>query len=305
MADSLIVKGTDMSIDSLKIMEPRLNKGGQGKTARIMASSGSTLYFSAPLLMTWGVNEYVDDKTGVHKYSVAIQFPQGQYANENQRRFLDNMKEFEERILTEATENSKKWFNGKKSREVIEALWTPILKYPKDKETQEIDYDKAPTMKLNLGYWDEKFSVELYDLQRKPLFRPEEQDTDGYPTPTNIITKNSHIGAVIQCNGIWFSGGKFGVKFTLVQAIVRQPVRIQGSCHVMLDSVDLEAIEEANRKEEADAVDADADDAGEESEAEVQQEEQEEVAEIVEDEEPEPVKPKKKISKKISKKKST
>jgi len=304
MADSLIVKGVDMNVSSLKIMEPRLNKGGQGKTARIMSSSGSTLYFSAPLMMTWGVNEYIDDKTGVHKYSVALQFPQGQYANENQRRFLDNMKEFEERILSEATENSKKWFNGKKSREVIEALWTPILKYPKDKETQEIDYDKSPTMKLNLSYWDEKFSVELYDIKQNTLFKPDEQDTDGYPTPVNIISKNSHIAGVIQCNGIWFSGGKFGVKFTLVQAIVRQPVRIQGTCRVALDSVDMEAIDEANRKEEADAVDADAD---EESEAEVQHEEQEdEVAEIVEDEEPEPVKPpKKKIGKKISKKKSS
>lgn len=316
MADSLIIKGTDMNVSSLKIMEPRLNKGGKGKTARIASATGSSLYFSAPLMMTWGVNEYIDDNTGVHKYSVALQFPQEQYANENQRRFLDNMKEFEERILDEAVKNSKKWLNGKKTLEVVKALWTPILKYPKDKETDEIDYSKSPTMKLNLSYWDEKFSVELYDLQRKELFKPEEQDTDGYPSPVNIISKNSHIAGVIQCNGIWFSGGKFGVKFTLVQAIVRQPVRIQGACHVALDAVDLEAVEEADRKEEeASANDGAGSDVGSDAGSDVEQVDQEEqpdeeVAEIVDDEpepEPEPVKTKKvgkKISKKISKKSS-
>jgi len=305
MAEALIMNGTEMDVAALKIMAPRANKGGRGKTARIMAPTGNSLHFSAPLMLTWGVNDY-ENEDGTHKYSIPLQFPQGQYANENQRKFLDVMKEFENRILDEAVVKSKEWFNkNKMTRDVAEALWTPILKYPKDKETGEVDMSRPPTMKINIRYWDDKFGTELYDVKGKYLFNPALQDREDYPTPIDVIPKSSHVACVIQCNGIWFAGGKFGVKFTLQQAIVRQPVRIQGSCFVQLNSVDKAMIDEENRREE----DTNEEEENDEEVAEHAEEADEEVAEIVEDEEepePEPVKTKKKLSKKkISKKKST
>lgn len=305
MAEALIMNGTEMDVSALKIVAPRANKGGRGKTARIMAPTGNSLNFSAPLMLTWGVNDY-ENEDGTHKYSIPLQFPQEQYANENQRKFLDVMKEFENRILDEAVAKSKDWFNkAKMTRDVAEALWTPILKYPKDKATGEPDMTRSPTMKLNIRYWDDKFGTELYDVKGKYLFNPALQDREDYPTPIDVIHKGSHVACVVQCNGIWFAGGKFGVKFTLQQAIVRQPVKIQGSCFVPLNSVDKAMIDDENRREEEkdDVEEADVD------EAEPEPEPEEEVAEIVEDEqeeEPEPVKTKKKIGKKkIVKKKNT
>ena len=40
------------------------------------------------------------------------------------------------------------------SSEVIDALWTPMLKYPKDQETGEFDYSRPPTLRLKLPIWE-------------------------------------------------------------------------------------------------------------------------------------------------------
>ena len=56
------------------------------------------------------------------------------------------MQAFEDAIKAEAVKNSKDWFGkASMSPEVVDALWTPMLKYPKNKETGEPDYDRAPT----------------------------------------------------------------------------------------------------------------------------------------------------------------
>lgn len=285
MADSLIVNGTEMNVDSLKLLAPRANKGGKGKTARIMAPSGNSLNLSAPLMLTWGVNEY-ETETGQKKYSIPLQFPQDQYANENQRKFLQNIKDLEERVIQEACKNSMEWFNkpSMTPEAVKEYIWTPILKHPKDKETGQPDMTRPPTMKIKIRYWDDKFNLELYDVNRQPLFKPETQETNEQ-TPIDIITKGSHVACVIQCGGIWFAGGKFGVTFNLVQAIVRQPVKIQGACHVPLNSVDCAMIDEENTREEKKQQEAAEEDDGAQI---VEDEEDDDEEEQPAPEEPEP-----------------
>ena len=53
------------------------------------------------------------------------------------------MRELESQFKADSIKNSKEWMNkAKLSPEVVDALWSPMLKYPKDKETGEFDYDK-------------------------------------------------------------------------------------------------------------------------------------------------------------------
>lgn len=306
MADSLIVNGIELNADALKILAPRANKGGKGKTARIMAPSGNSLNLSAPLMLTWGVNEY-ETESGQKKYSIPLQFPQDQYANENQRKFLQNIKDLEERVIQTACENSMEWFNkpSMTPEAVKEYIWTPILKYPKDKETSQPDMTRSPTMKIKIRYWDDKFNLELYDINRQPLFKPDTQESNEQ-TPVDIITKGSHVACVIQCGGIWFAGGKFGVTFNLVQAIVRQPVKIQGACHVPLNSIDCAAIDEENTREEKKQQEA-AEEEGAQIVEDDDEDEEQEAPPVPDEEEPEPEPEPKKRSKprKIAKRKKT
>jgi hypothetical protein len=54
-------------------------------------------------------------------------------------------------------------------------------------------------------------------------------------SPKDLIAKGSHIAVSIQCGGIWFANGKFGVTWKLFQAIVKPKMSLRGKCHIKLD----------------------------------------------------------------------
>jgi hypothetical protein len=117
--------------------------------------------------------------------------------------------------------------------DAVDALWTPVLKYPKNKDTLEADTSRAPTLKVKLPYWDNTWKeLELYDTDMSPIF-PDPMNPA--LSPKDLIAKGSHIAVSIQCGGIWFANGKFGVTWKLFQAIVKPKMSLKGKCHIKLD----------------------------------------------------------------------
>ncbi len=311
MAAQLITNYSDFTPDSIKFAAPRTNARG-GKAIKIMGTK-NTLIINTPLILTWGINEMVDDKDDTRvSYSLSIQMPDEKYGNPDTRAFYKKMAEFQEKILDSAVENSVSWFGKQHGREVVEALFKPILKHPKHKTTGLPDTTRAPNMKVKIPYWEGKFNIELYDTERRQLFNPEMQmEKSDF---INLIPKTSHIAAVLQCNGIWFIGGNFGVVWQLSQAIVRKPVRIQGGCFVTLSATDNQAISDVEKRE-TEAAECNQDDTGEgevdttkvEDSGGEDGDDGEDGAdgEAEAEAEPEPVKPKRQIKKKAVVKKTT
>lgn len=231
-SDKMIVTGSDLSVSQISYTKPKINKSG-GKSVGILNNeSKKTLHLSTPLMTTWGVNE--NDYDGKKSYDMSLQFPRDQDANSTPdvAAFLDNMKAFEAKIKADAVKNSKDWLGkAKMNEDVVEALFTPILKYPKDQSTGEPDYSRTPTLRVKLPFWDGNFNVEIYNMDRDMIFPSEE----GY-TPVELIQKLQNVALVIQCGGLWFANGKFGVTWKLVQAVVQPKVAILGNktCHVVL-----------------------------------------------------------------------
>ena len=61
-------------------------------------------------------------------YDMALQFPSDEYAKEDTTNFLENMKNFENRMKRDAITNSKEWFGkNKMSEDTVDALWTPYV----------------------------------------------------------------------------------------------------------------------------------------------------------------------------------
>jgi hypothetical protein len=117
--------------------------------------------------------------------------------------------------------------------DAVDALWTPVLKYPKNKDTLEADMTRAPTIKVKLPFWDGAWKdLELYDVEMSPIF-PDPMNPA--LSPKDLIAKGSHIAVSIQCGGIWFANGKFGVTWKLFQAIVKPKMSLKGKCHIKLD----------------------------------------------------------------------
>ncbi len=236
-----IVSGVDFNAkNDYMYTKTKINANGRKSIGILNNSNKKSLYISTPLMLTWGVNVYKDEKTGeVQSYDMALQFPNNEYNSEECSAFLKNMQEFEEKVKLDAIANSKDWLNKNKLvAEAVDALWSPMLKYPKDKETGESDYSRPPTLKIKIPYWEGEFKgVELYNDERVQVF-PAEEDTN----ISDYIVKGSNVATIIQCGGIWVANGKFGVTWKLFQAVVKPRTTLSGKCHISLTSDDKEKI---------------------------------------------------------------
>jgi hypothetical protein len=217
-----------------KYAKCKTNASG-GKSVGIYNSqTGQSLFVGTPLLMTWGLQKYEDEKTGKVSYEFSLQFPNDDFDTEETRAFLQSMVAFERKLKADALTNSKEWFaKPKMTPDAVEALFTPILKYPMDKATCEKDMSKKPTMRIKVPFWDGKWEgVEIYDGDRNRLF----PSSDPNVSPMDIITKLSHMKAMIQCGGIWFANGKFGITWRFVQGMIQPRLSMRGKCHLSFDS---------------------------------------------------------------------
>jgi hypothetical protein len=65
-----------------------------------------------------------------------------------------------------------------------------------------------PTLKLQLRQRNGKFDTLIYDSKKRPLTDVPFED---------ILVKGAVMTALVQCTGVWFAGGKFGISWKAVQ----------------------------------------------------------------------------------------
>lgn len=229
---SMIVNGTEFSTSDFSYSKPKVNQSGGKSVGILSTASKKSLFVSTPLMMTWGVNE--NDYDGKKSYDMSLQFPRDQDVNANADTdaFLKNMMAYEAQIRADAQKYSKDWFGkSSMSAEVIDALFTPMLKYPKDQSTGEPDLNRKPTLRIKLPFWEGSFKIEIYNLDRQQIF-PSMDDV----SPMDLIQKTQNVALVIQSGGLWFANGKFGTTWKLVQAVVQPKASILGNrtCHVVV-----------------------------------------------------------------------
>jgi hypothetical protein len=78
-------------------------------------------------MMTWGISDFVDEKTGESKYSMSLNFPNDDYKTPDSSTFLDKLKAFEDQILNDAANNSNEWFGKELPGDVVKFNFFPFL----------------------------------------------------------------------------------------------------------------------------------------------------------------------------------
>jgi hypothetical protein len=227
-AETMVANGLTLNIKDVDIGAPKLNKSG-GKSANVIyLPTKKALYVNCQVpMLTWGATMFKDQQSGKETYDMAIQFPRKDYSTPETDRLLTSFQALEEKIKAAAITNSVAWFNKKTmTPEVVNALWTPMLKYPKDPESGEPDVTKSPTLKIKLPMYDGKFECEIYDPAGNMLYPSKFEDT----TPVDLIPKGVNIVAIIQCGGLWFANGKFGCTWRLFQVVVQPKPSMKGRC---------------------------------------------------------------------------
>lgn len=283
-ATPVVLPVGDWVPSSIRYMQPKVNDRG-GKSINIISTqTNRSLHIATPLMMTWGIADYVDEKTGESdgKFSISLNFPSDDYATPATTDFLKKMKDFENQILDDAVKNSEAWFGEEMSRDVVKHTFFPFLKFPKDKVTKKTDFTKAPSIRPKVPNYDNRWAVEIYDTESKRLF-PSDNPVH---TPMDYVPKKSNIASVIQCSGLWFGGKGWGLTWKFVQGVVKPSSESQtvfGRCHIQLSNDELKTLDKQPAQPSGDeeddsevpsaaAVSTEVEDSDEEAEAEVEPE---------------------------------
>lgn len=291
MSSAMINASNFQPSNDVRFTKPSLNKSGGKSVGVLNSNTNKALYLSTPLMLTWGVQEYVDEASGKRSYDMSLQFPSEEYQTEQTKNFLQAMVDFQNKIKADAVANSKDWLNkAKMSAEVVEALFHPMLRYPKNQETGEPDTTRAPTLRIKVPYWEDAFNCEIYDDKSKCLF----PNTNSELGPMELIPKSTQAAVVIRCGGLWFANGKFGCTWKLEQAVVKPKFSMKGRCLIQLSDEDRDKLDNQTTSDEEETGVEIAEDTDEETEGVEETEGGEEVAAAAAEEVEAPA-PKKKV----------
>lgn len=247
----IVLTVSEWNTSANRYMQPKVNERGGKSITIISTQSNRSLHLSTPLMMTWGISDFVDEKgESDGKFSMSLVFPNSDYSNKSCDDFLSKLKEFESQILDDAVKNSEAWFGEEMSREVAKHTFFPFLKYSKDKNTKKIDLTKPPTIRAKIPNYNNRWAVEIYDTSSKLIFPCDNENM----TPIDFIPKKSNVACVLQCGGLWFGGKGWGLTWKLVQCVVKpqEVVSVYGRCHIQLSSDELSMIEKEPVKVDGD-----------------------------------------------------
>jgi hypothetical protein len=239
---SVVLSINEWEPSQIKYMAPKTNDKG-GKSINLISKQTSrNLHFSTPLMMTWGVSDFVDDKgESDGKYSISLNFPNEEYKTAPTDAFLKKLKEFENQILDDAVKNSELWWGEEMSRELCKHTFFPFIKYTKTKDTKKIDLSKPPSIRAKVPFYSGRWGVEIYDTKQNKLFPSDNENL----TPMDFVPKLSNVACVLQCGGIWIGGKGWGLTWKMIQCIVkpREVVSVYGKCHIQLSEEDRDTMD--------------------------------------------------------------
>ena len=184
-----------------------LDNGGKIVYVGYGPGKGPLFMQTPPMSAPFGMSVWDNDGKAVPKHTLDLSF-KGMDSCKKLQKFYDVLEALDQRLVDDGFANQSSWFKGKKygSRDIVEALYTPLIKYAKDRETGERTDKYPPTMKLSVPFRDGVFTCQAFDDNKKPV------DLSQLET-----LKGATVSAIIQCTGIWFAGGKFGVSWRVVQ----------------------------------------------------------------------------------------
>ena len=210
-----IILPKNVPIDSISVGKVKTLGNGVTKMAYLTKDSENFVLQLPEMSVPFGMNHW-ENENGTIKYWIDLSFRDIEERIPLQV-FKKLIEDIDEKVIQHAFENSNEFFKKKYTNiEVVRALFTSSIRYPKDKETGEIITKWPPTYKVNCPLRDGEFSFGAYDKKKNTIKLKE------------ISTKGSKMTTLVQCGGIWIAGGKFGITWRVVQIQVVPYTKISG-----------------------------------------------------------------------------
>jgi len=211
---SSVVQPSAFSTSKVSISQPKVLESG-GKLAYVNYGDSRALIMQTPSLPSpFGLNVF--DKNGPPKYSLdlAMRGYNGASPNPKVKAFFDALSALDEFMIDQGVKNSKLWFKSEMKREVVEAFYTPTVKFGRDKEGNQTPYPPNVKLQLRRRRDHDEFETDFYDEKSKT--DPNAKPLKGIPIE-EMLVKKVEVTALMQCTGVWFAGGKFGLSWKAVQ----------------------------------------------------------------------------------------
>lgn len=208
---SPIVQPSAFSVSKVSISQPKVLESG-GKLAYLNYADARALVMQTPSLQSpFGMNVF--DKNGPPKYSLDLAL-RGYQENPKVKGIFDALTSLDEYMIDQGVKNSKLWFKADMKREVVEAFYTRTVKFGRDKEGNQTPYPPNIKLQLRKRRGGDDFETDFYDEKSKT--DPNAKPLKGIPIE-EMLVKKVEVTALMQCTGVWFAGGKFGLSWKAVQ----------------------------------------------------------------------------------------
>jgi hypothetical protein len=230
-----IVQPSSFTVSKVSVGQLKVLDSG-GKMAYVNYGDSRNLVMQTPSLPSpFGLNVF--DKAGPPKFSFDLAL-RGYQENPKVRAFYEALVGLDEYMIELGVKNSKLWFKSDMKREVIEAFYSPIVKFGRDKEGNRTPY--PPNVKLQLKKnRDGNFETEFYDENAKTNPNAKALVLDDENPIESFLVKKVEVTALMQCTGVWFAGGKFGLSWKAVQVRLDSvPAGLRGYGFVNDDAVE-------------------------------------------------------------------
>ena len=230
---SSIVQPSTFSVSKVSISQPKVLDSG-AKLAYLNYGDSRSLVVQTPSLPSpFGINVF--DKNGPPKYSLdlALRGYNGASPNPKVKAFYDALSALDEHMIDLGVKNSRLWFKSDMKREIVQAFYTPTVKFGRDKEGNQTPY--PPNVKLQLRRTRDGagFETEFYDEKSKT--NPNAKPLKDVPVE-EMLVKKVEVTALMQCTGVWFAGGKYGLSWKAVQVRLDSvPAGLRGNAFVVDD----------------------------------------------------------------------
>lgn len=209
-----VVKSKHANIENVVFKEPKVNPkyGNVSVPIAYKNKDGNPVPFvmqMPPLKAFVGYSTFEGDN------SVKISLPLSIHeleTNPRHKELCDFFEKFDKLVVDKVFSNPK-WIKKNKntSREVIVDKYHPCLRFPVDKETNEITDKYPPNLKL-------KIMTNQDGTVRTKVFNPDKTPVDN---PNEAVVKGAIVSSLMECTGMWVVGGKFGVSFRAVQLMIK------------------------------------------------------------------------------------
>jgi hypothetical protein len=235
-----IVLCRDFNITNVSFDEKTRNLDS-GSRMKFVSYLKNPLIIQTPeCYLPYGMNNNTFDDDNTNKWTMDLSFRD--MANRpGLKRFFDIMQAMDTLIIEKAFENQKDWFRKTyPNKDVIEALYVPMIKYAKDKNTGEVSNTYPPTFKMKVPFMKNKFACDFYNYEGECI-QSEEVMT--------MNTKGARTVALVKCNGIWFAGGKFGCSWRAIQIQLAPKINHVGCAIVRYNDENIDSQMESDRSD--------------------------------------------------------